>query len=97
MIPLKFNPFDWIAGPDLGPFGPIFQSWIGTILAALWALLLIYAVVHLMVSIAGVAKARRQHRVDGEEKVAAIGWPVGAVVGLSLVPLLYAALTSMLA
>lgn len=96
MIPLQtFNPFDWIQGPSLGPFGSIFQTAIGTILAALWALGLIYAVVHMIIAVSAVAKARKQHRVDGEEKLSAIGWPIAAVVGLVLLPAIYAAIVAL--
>lgn len=85
-----YNPFDGIK-PGFGPFAPIFTSWVGILIAALWAAALIYAAVHLILAIAAMAKARRQHRADPESTAWAVVWPIGTIIALGLVPVIYSA------
>ncbi|AQP52735.1 hypothetical protein [Tessaracoccus flavescens] len=80
--------------PGFGPFAPIFDSWVGVLIAAVWAGAFIYCAVQLVIGIGAVAKARKQHRVDSESTVWAILWPIGAIVGLVLVPVIWAALVT---
>lgn len=85
--------FDGIR-PGFGPFADIFSDWIGIIIAIVWACGFVYCAINLILGIAAVASARRQHRADGEGAVWKILWPIGGLVALSLVPVIYAAVVS---
>ena len=88
-----YNPFDGIK-PGFGPFAPIFSSWVGILLAALWAAALVYVAVHLILAIAAMAKARRQHRADPEATAWGVLWPIGTLIALALVPVIYVTATT---
>ena len=38
---MNFNPFDWVSGPSLGPFGKILQQPLGIVLGVVWALAMV--------------------------------------------------------
>lgn len=86
-----YNPFEGLK-PGFGPFKDVFSNWVGILLALLWAAALVYAAAHLVVGIAHIAKARRRNQVDGETTLSSVGWPVAALIGLTLVPVIYSAI-----
>jgi len=88
-----FNPFDWVSGPSLGPFGSVLKTPLGIILGLVWALCLVYAVVHLVMALGQLASARREHRGDDAETAAKrIIWPAAAIIALFAAPAIYAVL-----
>lgn len=88
---MDYNPFDGVT-PGFGPFAPIFSSWVGILIGIVWAGAFIYCAIQLIVGIAKVAQARRRHQVDAEGNITAVIWPIGAIVFLGLVPVIWLAL-----
>lgn len=85
--------FDGIS-PGFGPFSSVFDDWVGIIISLVWAFAFIFCAVNLILGIGAVAAARRQHRSDGEGTLWRILWPIGGLVGLVLVPVIYAAIVA---
>lgn len=87
-----YNPFRGIQ-PNLGPFNDVLNSPIQTLLALVWAVAFAVVAFHLVAGIVAVAKARRSHRPDeSEEQAGRLVWPAVALVGLAIVPTVYAIL-----
>lgn len=80
--------------PGFGPFAPIFDSWVTTLLAAVWAAAFVFAAVNLVLAIAAIAKARKQHRMDSEDQVWKVLWPIGTLVALVLVPVIWSSIVT---
>lgn len=88
-----YNPFDGIR-PGFGPFTGLLSSWVGIFLALIWALGLAFAAYHLVVAVAAIASARKQHRSDPESSAGRVVWPIVALIGLGLVPVIYVTATT---
>lgn len=85
---------NWFSGvsPSLGPFAGILSDPVRMFLALVWALGFAYVAFHLVVGVARLAGAKKSHRpVDTEEAGQGILWPLVGLIGLSAVPLIYAA------
>lgn len=80
--------------PGFGPFAAIFDSWVSTLLAAVWAGGFVFAAVNLVLAIATIAKARKQHRMDSEDQVWKVLWPIGTLVALVLVPVIWSSIVT---
>lgn len=92
---MNFNPFDWVSGPSLGPFGKILQQPLGIVLGVVWALAIVYSIVHLAIAIGQLSAARREHRGgDVEASMQRIIWPSAAIIGLVALPAIYLVLTN---
>ncbi|MDO5067444.1 MAG: hypothetical protein Q4D96_09220 [Propionibacteriaceae bacterium] len=78
--------------PGFGPFQALLTNWAGILIAAVWAGAFIWAAVALILSIANVLRARKQHRHDSEEVVAKVLWPLGVIAALVLIPVIYVAI-----
>lgn len=75
--------------PGFGPFQALFTHWAGILIAAVWAGGFIYAVISLILAVANVLRARKQHRHDSDELLAKVLIPVGVIIALVLVPVVY--------
>lgn len=82
------NLFDNIT-PSFGPFQNLFMHWGGIVIAAVWAFGFVVTVIVLILTIVGILRARKQHRADGETELARLGWPIGVLIGLVLIPTIY--------
>lgn len=80
--------------PSFGPFAKVFDSWVSTTLALVWACGFVFAAYHLIIAVGAIASARRHHRADGEATVGRLVWPGLSLIALALVPTIYAALVS---
>jgi hypothetical protein len=79
----------YFTGPSLGPFAPLFNSWITVIVSIVWLGCFLYVAVHLLIAVAKLARARQQHRGYGvEDAVADMILPVVALVLLSSIVVL---------
>jgi hypothetical protein len=78
--------------PGFGPFQALFTNWAGILIAGVWAAAFIWAVIALILSIANVLRARQQHRHDSGELAAKTLYPVGVIVALVLIPVIYVAI-----
>lgn len=78
--------------PGFGPFQALFTSWAGVLIAGVWAAAFVWAVIALILSIANVLRARHQHRHDSGDLAAKTLYPVGVIVALVLIPVIYVAI-----
>lgn len=78
--------------PGFGPFQNLLTNWAGILIAAVWAGAFIWTAISLILAIANILKARKQHRADSEEVVAKVLWPIGVLAALVLVPVIYGAI-----
>lgn len=74
--------------PGFGPFSGPITKWVGILLALVWAFAFVYAGVRLLISIAHIAAAKKVNRPTADSTWDVI-WPLGAVVGLVLVPVIW--------
>lgn len=87
------NPFTGVH-PSLGPFQEALGSKVAIIISVVWAGAFIFCAIHLIQAVAGFASARKHQRVDANEKGWAVATPAGAIIVLSVVAVVYAALAS---
>lgn len=89
-----YNPFEGVK-PSFGPFTALFGNWVGVLLGVVWAVLFVYAAVHMVLSVGRVIKANKTNRSEDLEQATGSLWP--PIIGLVLlvcIPVLYAVITS---
>lgn len=90
-----YNPFGGTA-PSFGPFGGIIASKVGVLIGVIWAAAFVYTGYHMVTSIAGMARAKRDRRPnDLDDHLSGLYWSGGATMGLVAVPIVYATLVAL--
>ncbi|MEU7230044.1 hypothetical protein [Streptomyces chrestomyceticus] len=89
-----FNPFDGVS-PSFGPFDPLLKSKIGIFLGAVWAGGLCFAAYHLMIALAGIARARKGYGDDLDDSKKALLFASVAIVALAAAAVIYGVLASL--
>lgn len=88
-----FNIFDGVK-PSFGPFASVLASPAKMLLSILMAVAFVYIAAHLIISIAKIAKARNQRRIDPEDASTSVMYPILAAIGLVALPAAWAVLMS---
>ncbi|MBO0731793.1 MAG: hypothetical protein J2P57_21215 [Acidimicrobiaceae bacterium] len=89
-----WNPFKKIA-PSFGPFRPILESRVNSLLALAWIIALCYLGFRLVTNLSAFGKAKKgRYGTDLSEAKEDLAWSAGAIVAVAAIGSIYGALVA---